>query len=385
MQAVILAAGEGKRVRPLTRGRPKALLPVGNRPILWYVIDAVVRAGIRDVVVVVGYRKEQVMRFLGSLDLPVRVVVQPHQVGTGDALCCAAHLLTDHFLVLPGDNYIDTASIARVLGETAAVLVKEHPSPSNFGVVLTCGGLVTEILEKPVAAPSFLVSTGVFSLPHEALSCLGSPELTDVVRDYIRTGREVTAVPAGEWADAIYPWDFVALNRLVLSKVHQEVRGEMSREAVIYGNVTIGEGTSIGPFTVISGPVAIGEDCDIGPHVVIGPGVSIGPGCRVGSFTCITDSVVMEGVEVGPFSHLCHAVIGQGTRLGDHTGVVVESRPFPCRGSVVPATFGAVIGDEVRSGPAVTFAQCVVGNSVAIRGHTLVNGDIARKDGSTVV
>ena len=86
MQAVILAAGEGKRVRPLTRSRPKALIPVANRPIIEYVIEALLKNGIRDIIVVVGYRKEQVTRFLNQLDVPVEVVVQAKQLGTAHAL-----------------------------------------------------------------------------------------------------------------------------------------------------------------------------------------------------------------------------------------------------------------------------------------------------------
>ena len=89
MQAVILAAGEGQRVRPLTRGRPKALIPVANRPIIEYVINAVVKNGIRDIIVVVGYRKEQVIRYLNGLETPVEVVVQDKQLGTAHALKCA--------------------------------------------------------------------------------------------------------------------------------------------------------------------------------------------------------------------------------------------------------------------------------------------------------
>jgi glucose-1-phosphate thymidylyltransferase len=89
MQAIILAAGEGVRGRPLTRNRPKAMIPVANRPILEYVIDALLKNGIRDIVVVVGYRKEQVIRFLNGLEVPVEVVVQNKQLGTAHALKCA--------------------------------------------------------------------------------------------------------------------------------------------------------------------------------------------------------------------------------------------------------------------------------------------------------
>ena len=155
MQAVILAAGEGSRLRPLTRSKPKAMLPVANRPIIEYVIDALLENGIREIVVVVGYRKEEVIRHLNKLDAPIQVVVQERQLGTADALRAAASEITDDFLVLPGDNYINAGSIARIKEERNAVLVAEHPNPSNFGVVVIRNGIVREIVEKPEDAPTF--------------------------------------------------------------------------------------------------------------------------------------------------------------------------------------------------------------------------------------
>src|SRR5512137_1198858 len=160
MQAVILAAGEGKRLRPLTRNRPKVLIPVANNPIIDYPIKALIANGIWDIIVVVGYRKEHVIRHLNQCDVPIQVVEQKNQLGTGDALKCAEPLVRGDFLVLPGDNYIDAASIARIKDERNAVLVQDHPYPSNFGVVVMKKGEVTGIFEKPEHAPSFTVSTG---------------------------------------------------------------------------------------------------------------------------------------------------------------------------------------------------------------------------------
>src|SRR5512137_558576 len=111
MQAVILAAGEGKRVRPLTRSRPKAMIPVANRPIIEYVIEALLKNGIRDIVVVVGYREEEVTRFLNQLEIPIEVVVQTKQLGTAHALLCAESKISGDFLLLPADNYIDPQPI----------------------------------------------------------------------------------------------------------------------------------------------------------------------------------------------------------------------------------------------------------------------------------
>ena len=156
MQAVILAAGEGRRLRPLTRNRPKCLIPVANSPILDYPIQALAGCGIRDIIVVVGYRKEHVIRYLDHLDFPVQVVEQKKQLGTADALLHAEPLIRDDFVVVPGDNYIDAESIAKVRDQPNAVLVKEHPYPSNFGVVIMKNNEVSASSKSPIAHPLLL-------------------------------------------------------------------------------------------------------------------------------------------------------------------------------------------------------------------------------------
>ncbi|MDD1675829.1 MAG: nucleotidyltransferase family protein, partial [Methanomicrobiales archaeon] len=100
VQAVILAAGEGSRIRPLTWSRPKAMIPVANVPIIGHVINSLVENGIRSIIVVVGYRKEQVMSYLNTIDTPIQVVVQEKQLGTAHALQCAEQKITEDFLLL---------------------------------------------------------------------------------------------------------------------------------------------------------------------------------------------------------------------------------------------------------------------------------------------
>src|SRR5512136_893659 len=219
MQAVILAAGEGNRVRPLTRSRPQALIPVANRPIIEYVIDALIKNGIRDIVVVVGYRKEQVTRFVNGLEVPIEVVMQEKQLGTAHALQCAKSKIKGDFLVLPGDNYIDPQSIARIKDTANAILVKEHPNPSNFGVVLLNNGLVTDIVEKPEHSPSFMVSTGIYSLKKTFFSYIQGNNLTDAIPGMIAAGEQIRAIPADDWQDAIFGWDLLKMNRRLLKNL----------------------------------------------------------------------------------------------------------------------------------------------------------------------
>ncbi|MDD1706336.1 MAG: NTP transferase domain-containing protein, partial [Methanoregulaceae archaeon] len=242
MQAVILAAGEGKRLRPLTRNRPKVLIPVANNPIIDYPIQALSGCGIRDIIVVVGYRKEHVIRYLDRLETPVQIIEQKKQLGTADALLCAEPLITDDFLVIPGDNYIDAGSIAKIRDQKNALLVKQHPYPSNFGVVVMKKNDVACIMEKPEHAPSFTVSTGIFSFSRDFFTHIKGNDLTDAVNDMIAQGGHLSAVAADDWQDAVYPWDLLALNSKTLSNIMPEKAGTLDRDARIQGVVHMSKG-----------------------------------------------------------------------------------------------------------------------------------------------
>jgi len=383
MQAVILAAGEGSRLRPLTRSKPKAMLPVANRPIIDYVIDALLENGIRDIVVVVGYRKEDVIRHLNRLDAPLQVVVQERQLGTADALRAAEPEITDDFLVLPGDNYINAESIARIKQERNAMLVAEHPNPSNFGVVVIRNGLVREILEKPEDAPTFTVSTGVYSFTPDVFSYLRTNEIPDALAAMIATGRRIRAIPADDWQDAIYPWDLLKLNSRMLKGIAPRIGGTVDASVIRRGVVRIGVGTTIGPNTVIYGPVTIGDNCHIGPNCVIMPEVSIGDRVVLEPFTYAADSLIMSDVTVGSHSRIVSAVFGQGCILADHIATSPSMSFIEVGGRIMKEEFGAVLGEGVRAAPFTTFKNCIAGNSVTIEGGKTVNGLI--EDGTRVM
>ncbi|HVP25653.1 MAG TPA: sugar phosphate nucleotidyltransferase [Methanomicrobiales archaeon] len=373
MQAVILAAGEGTRLRPLTRSKPKALIPVANRPIIAHVIDALTANGIRDIVVVVGYRRESVQAFLNDLDVPVRTVVQEKQLGTAHAIRSAVPEITEDFLVLPGDNYIDAGSIAKIKGEPCAMLVKEHPSPSNFGVVLIRDGLVAGIIEKPEEASTLTVSTGILSLPRDVLGSLaGKNEIPDALMGLIRKGMRMKAIMAGNWMDAIYPWDLLRMNQSLLSLVTSEKAGRMAGNVAFTGAVRVGKGTSIGPNSTITGPVVIGEDCRIGPGSCILPGTSIGSRVTIDPFTMLGSSLVMDDTFIGSHSRILDAVIGEGCRIADHTSTDGTPSLFSIEGKVQKAEFGAVLGDRVTTAPFTVLRTCIVGNGAVIReGRTI--------------
>jgi UDP-N-acetylglucosamine diphosphorylase / glucose-1-phosphate thymidylyltransferase / UDP-N-acetylgalactosamine diphosphorylase / glucosamine-1-phosphate N-acetyltransferase / galactosamine-1-phosphate N-acetyltransferase len=384
MQAIILAAGEGVRVRPLTRSRPKAMIPVANRPIIEYVIDALLKNGIRDIVVVVGYRKEQVTRFLNGLGVPIDVVIQEKQLGTAHALQCAESRIKGDFLVLPGDNYIDPQSIARIKNIPNAILVKEHPNPSNFGVVLLDNGLVTDIVEKPEHSPSFMVSTGIYSLKKSFFSRIRGNDITDAISDMIHAGEQIHAVPADDWQDAIFAWDLLKMNRRLLKNLSMAREGTASRQTIIQGPVSIGKGTTIGPNTVITGPVVIGNDCMIGPNCCIMPNTSIGSRVNLEPFTILRDAIIMDDTSIGSHSCIIDTVVGERCTLADHTSVSKATGLMDIEGCTIRSEFGAILGDNMASGPFTVFKNCVVGNNVTIEGQDNISSRNI-PDGSTVI
>jgi len=384
MQAIILAAGEGVRVRPLTRSRPKAMIPVANRPIIEYVIDALLKNGIREIVVVVGYRKEQVTRFLNGLDAPIDVVVQEKQLGTAHALQCAESKITGDFLVLPGDNYIDPLSVARIRDIPNAILVKEHPNPSNFGVVLLNNGLVTDIVEKPEHSPSFMVSTGIYSLKKSFFTHIRGNDITDAIQAMIVAGEQIRAVPADDWQDAIFAWDLLKMNRRLLKNLPMAREGTASRQTIIQGPVSIGKGTTIGPNTLITGPVVIGNDCTIGPNTVIMSNTSIGSRVILDPFTVIGNAIIMDDTVIGSHSRIIDTVVGERCTLADHTSISTTAGLLDIEGCTIRSEFGAVLGDNVTSGPFTVYKNGIVGNNVTIEGQESIISRVI-PDGSMVI
>ncbi|MDD1730099.1 MAG: NTP transferase domain-containing protein [Methanospirillum sp.] len=369
VQAVILAAGEGTRLRPLTQNRPKALIPVGNRPILEHLVDSLLKCGIRDIIVVVGYRKEQVMQHLIRLPVQVRVVEQKDQLGTGHALFCARDLISDDLLVLPGDNYVDPLSLKELLQISNSMLITTHIHPSNFGVVQIEDGLVKGIIEKPAHANRMTVSCGVYYLKHAFLADMTEFNLTDAINTIISKGNPIAAVYALEWQDAIYPWDLLSMNSRLLRQTSSSRAGTISAGAIIEGVVSIGRGSVIGPHCVIRGPTVIGDDCVISSNVVINPDTSIGSRVVIEPFSVLGDSLVMDDCIIASHSTVTSAVMGEACTLGEHTIIKPGSGIIEMGDEAVRSSCGVIMGNGVVSSPMIIYENSIVGNDCQIDGN----------------
>lgn len=380
-QAVILAAGEGQRLRPFTVNRPKVMLFIAGKPILQYVIEAVAQNGIRDIILIVGYKKEQVFDYMGSgehFGVNLTYFTQDRQLGTAHALARAEEKIKDEFLLLPGDNLIaaDTiADITRINPE--AVLVKKVDNPMRYGVVAINQGKVTEIVEKPDEAIGNVVSTGIYSLTREIFSFI-EPELDlpDVLNSLITKGHSIVARETnGTWLDIIYPWDVLDLNGAILRQAPARVGGTIEAGVTLKGQVSVGKDTIIRSNSYLSGPVIIGDGCDIGPNVCISPATSIGNNVVIAPFTEIKNSVIGDDVSIGSGCILQDSVIDRGCVINGHFTSCSGQDEIVVNHERHTVSVGAMLGEGCQLGNSVVAQPgVIVGNYSQIRPLKLISG-----------
>ena len=305
-QAVILAAGEGQRLRPFTVTKPKVMLSIADKPILQYVVESLAQNGIRNLVLVVGYRREQVFDWIGSgeqFGVEVTYVTQERQLGTAHALAQAKAVTENEFLVLPGDNLIAADTITRFAAiKPEAMLVKRVDNPVRYGVVTIDNGVVKDIVEKPKEAKGNVINTGIYAFTRQIFSFI-EPELDipDALNNMIAQGHPIsTQETDGTWLDVVYPWDILSLNDAVLRQIQSSLGGTIETGVSLKGQVSVGKDTVIRSNSYIVGPVVIGDNCDIGPNVCLLPATSIGNNVVISPFTEIKNSVIGDDVSLGP-------------------------------------------------------------------------------------
>ncbi len=388
-QAIVLAAGEGQRLRPLTVNRPKVMLPIGNKPILQHVLEAVAANGIRRIVLIVGFKKEQVQDYFGSgasLGIDITYVEQKLQLGTAHALKQAEHLADDSFLLISGDNIIRPSTIAPMLNiKGTALLVKQSEDVSKYGVVQVKNGLVSAMTEKIVSG-SNLVNTGIYTLTGDVFSFIkGEVDLPTVLAKMIDNGIPVKACETNDvWLDVVYPWDMLKLNASVLNSCVGSTSGKIERGVAIKGQVIIGEGSVIRSGCYLVGPLVIGKNCEIGPYACLFPCTSIGDYGVLSSFCSVRNSILGNNVHLGASSHIEDSIVAQGSQLGSHFDAHSGNTIAFVEEEAHKIIFGAVVGELCTIGPNVVFKPgATLGNRSRVEPLKLVQNSIP--DGSQVV
>ncbi|MFB6185132.1 MAG: bifunctional sugar-1-phosphate nucleotidylyltransferase/acetyltransferase [Haloarculaceae archaeon] len=392
--AVVLAAGEGTRLRPLTRNRPKPMLPAANRPILESVFDALVDAGVERIVVVVGYKRDRVQDHFGPSyrDVPLAYVRQDKQLGSGHALLQARHAVEGPVLVVNGDRVIDAGIVTDVVdafetgGGVPTLAVLERQNARQYGAVVLHDREIAKIVEKPDTDDYRLINGGVYAFDADIFDAIeetprrdGELALTDTIARLVHRGRVRGVESEGLWVDATYPWDLltVATEVLARGRVDQPARDE---------RVWVDDAARVHEAATLQAPVVVGPDCEVSPGAVVGPNVALGRNVTVGANATVRRSVLDADTRVDPASTLQDTVTGQDVHLG--AGTVVPGGPADVRvGTSVfeDQRLGAVVADRVHAEGDVSLAPgTLVGpnahldTGVRVSGHVVEGAEVVR-------
>jgi glucose-1-phosphate thymidylyltransferase len=355
MKALILAGGAGTRLRPITHTSAKQLVPVANKPILFYGIEAMVAAGITEIGVIVGDTRAEVMSALGdgsAFGAHITFIPQDAPLGLAHCVLIAGEFLgDDDFVMYLGDNLLEQDLAAFVhafesarAGEqppTAQILLKRVPDPHRFGIAeLDAAGNVVRLVEKPVDPPSDLALVGVYLFDrtiNDAVraiepSARGELEITDAIQWLVDQGKRVRQEElTGWWIDTGKLTPLLEANRLLLEKIESRVDGEVDEGTVLDGRVVIESGARVVSST-LRGPLVIGRDTVV-EHSFIGPFSAIGNGCEV-RHSEIEHSVVMDGSRILDIQRLEDSLIGKEAVI--------------CRTHVRPRALRLMIGDHCQ-------------------------------------
>jgi len=365
MECVVLAAGEGMRMRPLTANRPKVMLALANRPMIEHLVLAAREAGIQDFVFVVGYGEREIRKHFGTgsrFGIRIRYAPQRRQQGTADALGAARDLIDDKFLLLNGDMILRSEDIRSLCKNDAPCMgTSTTDHPRDYGVVMAEGGYVTGLEEKSASPKSTTINAGAYILKPDIFeridavnpSARGELELTDALEDYIRN-KKLRAHPLASWLDVGYPWDMLDANALLMASLVSKNDGEIETDAHCSGTVVIGSGTVVKSGTCIEGPCVIGSNCRIGPHAYIRGATAVGDSCHIGHCTELKNSIIMPDTKIPHFNYIGDSIIGSGCNFGagtkianlrhDRATIRVAGRDSRKK------KFGAIIGDGVQFG-----------------------------------
>ena len=408
MKAVVLAAGEGVRLQPVTATRPKHLIRVGGKPILQYSLEALKSAGVTEIILVTHYMGNAIREFFGSgekLGLSLKYVEQPSILGTGNAASTAEPYVKENFLLVYGDLLFSSESVQRVLKTfrdlTASAVMAVVPvkKPESYGIVaLEKDGSIRRVVEKPARkdAPTNLANAGIYVFTREVFDMLrsikpsirGELELTDAISLFAKHKKKVSAVEIAEteWLDIGHPWDLLGANAWALNRMEHSVLGRVEDGAHLIGSVTVAETARIRSGAYIEGPSLIEEGSDIGPNCFIRACTSIGKNVRVGNAVEIKNSIIMDETHVGHLSYVGDSVLCERCNLGAGT-ITANYRldagkvKMAIKDKIVDSgrrKLGVILGDDVKTGIGSLFMPGVkVGVKTWVGPNYLVHQDLA--------
>ncbi|MFO8009353.1 MAG: sugar phosphate nucleotidyltransferase [Dehalococcoidia bacterium] len=393
MKAVILAAGEGKRMHPLTYTRPKVMVPLAGKPILEHVMLSIRNAGISEFIFVVGYFDEAVREYFAdgeAYGVSIEYHTQRRQLGTADAIRNLPGLVEETFLLANGDAIAGAADITRLIERrrnTMALVSLEDTT--DMGVVEVREGQVVRIHEKVAEPPSNLINAGIYILTPDIFPAIASTptssrgeyELTDSLQSIIDRGEPVGCELLDSWLNISCPWDMLSANVEMMAEMEPRIDGEIEDSVVLRGPVSVDSGSLIRSGSYIVGPVIIGRDCEVGPNCYIRPATSIGDRCHIGAAVEVKNSIIMDGSHIPHHNYVGDSIIGENCNLG--AGTKVANLKLDNRNVQVGhidtgrRKLGVIMGDRVRTGiNSCLNIGCSIGNDAVIGPGMVARGVI---------
>ena len=389
MKCVILAAGDGKRLRPLTEKRPKPMLQAAGRPIIHHLVAEAKKAGITEAVIIVRHMKERIIDYFSQNDPGIKItfIEQGREEGTGAALLCAKDSVDDTFVALAGDIVTEASVIRSVIkGHEGNITLglKKVENPHEYGVVELSGSRVSLFEEKPKHPKSDLANLSIYCMEPTIFSELkslnksarGEYEIVDLF-----VGAKGVIVD-GYWKDIGFPWDLFSANEFLLSKM--ESRSGHIENSTIDGKVIMEKGARI-INSYVEGCAYVGEGTVIGPNACLRGFNSIGKNCSIGNGTTIKNSILLDKVNAKHLTYIGDSVIGESVNFGSGTQIanfrfdgahinVMTERGWTNSGR---KKLGVFVGDNTKFGVlSCTMPGKLIGSDCEIHSGVVVNKNV---------
>jgi len=412
MKAVVLAAGIGKRLKPLTNTRPKPLIPIGGAPLLAHSINNIKKAGISEILLIVGYRDDMIKEYFKDgqekFNIKIEYIIQEKRLGTAHAAkYCQNFVGNEPFLLMNGDVltdeqvFIDIVKLFQQGNCDGIISLFSVENPENFGIIsLDENGYAKEIVEKPPKGVDIgnLANAGIYifnsklfdAINQTQKSIRGEYEITDSFAIMIKKGLKILGYNLSQffWSDIGLPWQLLDANKFILDKLETQNFGNVEENVIIKNEVFIGNNTRIMSGTYVEGPVYIGEGNIIGPNAYIRPYSCICNNCHIGNSSEVKNSIVMSNTNFPHFNYVGDSIVGSGVNLGAGTKIANlkltnTTVKMEIEGKIIDTKrrkFGTIIGDNVKTGISANIICGVkIGEYSLIGANTLVNEDIPPK------
>lgn len=385
MKAVLMVAGEGKRLQPLTFTRPKPMIPIAGKPHLQLIMEYLKNAGITEIVLIVGYKQEQISEYFQdgtAFGLKIQYVTQKEQLGTGHAALCAKDLVkSEPFLLMNGDILISQETIPQLIKQYKSshgpqLSIVKVPDPSAYGIVQfkQNTGEVNKIIEKPTDKTQFpeaytnaglyIFNPSIFeAIKQTSKSSRGEIEITDSIQRLINQGESIKVFKIeGFWLDLGKPWELFEATHYILDRMEPKNQGTIEENVKLIGKIIVGAGTVIHSGAYLEGPLLIGNNCKIGPNCYLRGYCSIGNDVHIGHACELKNTIVMDHSSIPHLSYVGDSIIGSYVNLA--AGTITANLRFDkktismnVKGERVDTgrqKLGAIIGDYVQTGIGTT-------------------------------